>query len=69
MTLKELLSICIKDQVLSIQLGVSENDFYLRGTKEEMLKSGSTFDTISKKTVEKIMVEKDVLKVWLLQKE
>lgn len=66
MNLKELLLICTMDQKVSIHLGNLKNDFYLRGTKEEILKTGSTIDYLSQKVVKEIKVENDVLKVSIL---
>lgn len=69
MNFNELLSICKMDQKISIHFGTLENSFYLRGTKDELLKSGSTFDSLSQRTVKEIEVEKHVLKVLVSRKD
>lgn len=66
MNLKELLLICTMDQKVSIHLGSLKSDFYLRGIKEEILKSGSTITYLSGKDVKEIKAENNVLKVSLL---
>lgn len=63
MIFKELLSICDTEQKVSIHQGSLKNPWYIRGTKDEILKSGSTFDSISQKTVKEIKAENNVLKV------
>lgn len=63
MIFKELLSICDAEQKVSIHSESLKNPWYIRGTKDEILKSGSTFDSISQKMVKEIKAKNDVLKV------
>lgn len=65
MNFKNLLLTCDIDQKVSIHFESLENPFYLRGTKDGILKSGSTFDSISQRTVKEIKSEDGVIKVSL----
>ena len=64
MNFNELLSICDEEQKVSIHPGSLKNPWLIRGTKEEFLKSDSTFtNSLSKKEVKDIKAENNILKV------